>query len=496
MKYKDADEFKKALDEQLKEQTRSLQEQHDMKARISTERILARLDPREAFLQGGAATKYTVPNSPYTKDVDLIVADEKVKEMGWDKMQPDERAESMRTWLAEELSESKGDHFKFRTDQAYAIKDLGDGEPCARVIVAVEIGRHDFHLYEVDLAMQNKETPTREMPGHDLLGFAQVENPEIRALCPEYIIADKVTLYLKENGKEDFERVNDVAHVALIIENTDLDLDRLTEGLSQYAIQRDVVNELIERIPDAPERWEDKFQESMEQSKSDLSLAQAMDMVRDTVDMVRDRAFDAALERYEEMARGEHNQFHERNETADYVEPERTDPSPESIVQHFDLNEPPKAAEHLSSRSGLDVIVQDLTWDLDLELNGLKELSSLRDLPYQVGHEQSQDKGDKDLARELYYAQDRTQELAPDLEAQQSLEILTQLQAPPQTDRSVERASGTANSGIRTAGMEHAGSERTGMEHGYGFDTTDSFDRGGDGDADRNDADMDRGSDR
>lgn len=485
MKYKDADEFKKALDEQLKEQTRSLQEQHDMKARISTERILARLNSREAFLQGGAATKYTVPNSPYTKDVDLIVTDEKVKEMGWDKMQPDERAESMRTWLGEDLSESKGDHFKFRTDQAYAIKDLGDGEPCARVIVAVEIGRHDFHLYEVDLAMQNKESPTRETPGHDLLGFAQVENPEIRALCPEYIIADKVTLYLKENGKEDFERVNDVAHVALIIENTDLDLDRLTEGLAQYAIQRDVVNELIERIPDAPERWEDKFQEAMEQSKSDLALAQAMDMIRDTVDLVRDRAFDVALERYEEMARDEHNQLHERNETVDHIEPER-----------IDLNESPEAAEHRFDRSDLDVIDQDFTRDLDQELNGLKELSSLRDLSCIGDDEQSQDKGEKDLAGQLYYAQDRPQELAPDLEAQQSLEILTRLQAPAQTDRSVERAAGTANSGTRTAGMELAGSERTGTEHGYGFDTTDSFDRGGDGDADRGDADIDRGSDR
>jgi hypothetical protein len=236
-----------------------------------------------------------------------------------DQMQADKRADSMRIWLGQELSTSKGDHFKFRTDHAYAIKDLGDGEPCARVIVAVEIGRHDFHLYEVDLAMQNKENHTHETRGHDLLNFAEVENPHIHTLCPEYIIADKATLYLKENGNEDFERVNDIAHAALLIENINLDLERLTEGLAQYAIQRDVVDELLEKIPDAPDDWQDKFQDAMEQSKSDLTLSEAMDMIRGTIDLVRGRAYDVALERYDESSRetrsesDEHSTFSERD---------------------------------------------------------------------------------------------------------------------------------------------------------------------------------------
>lgn len=563
MKYDDADEFKKALDQHIKETNRSLQDQHDMKGRISTERIMSRIDSKDAFLQGGAATKYSVPNSPYTKDVDLIITDEKVKEMGWDKMPPDERAESMRVWLGQELAESKGDHFKFRTDQSYAIKDLGPGEPCARVIVGIEVGKQDFHLYEVDLAMQNKETPTRETTGHDLLSFAGVENPEIHTMCPEYIIADKVTLYLKENGKEDFERSNDLAHAALLIQNTDLDLDRLTEGLAQYAIQRDVVNELIEYMPDAPDRWEDKFQEAMEQSKSDLSLAEAMDMIRDTVDLVRDRAFDVALDRYEEMDRAAENLLQERGETSERIEPQELKSIEVSRDQEIDTREPTLTTD---PRHQLDlaVIDQDLKRDLDQELNNLQDLSSVRDIPSEVGDylksvlepdrfdmlnepipadrtdiergmgwvesvtpgaleqisqylqgkEQDQTPAaeleqshDLDLANELYTAQDRPQEQGIDLESQQALELLTQLQEPPQIDRSVEVDRGTADGGTRSAGVEHAaiehtgmertpGIQHTGMEHGYGFDTTDSFDRGGDGDIDRGDGDMDRGSER
>ena len=116
-------------------------------------------------------------------------------------------------------------------------------------------------------------------------------------MCPEYIIADKVTLFLKENGNQDFERPNDIAHAALLIENCNLDMDRLTEGLSQYAIQRDVVDKLIEQIPDAPDRWEDRFNESMEQSKSALTLPEAMNLIRDMVYLVRNRAFDLACKR-------------------------------------------------------------------------------------------------------------------------------------------------------------------------------------------------------
>ena len=211
---------------------------------------------------------------------------------------------------------------------------------------------------------------------------------------------------------------------------------------------------------------------------------------------------------------------------------------------------------------------QDLKRDLDQELNNLQDLSSVRDLPSEVGdylksvlepdrfdilkdpipedrpdiergmtwveavtpgaleqigqylqdkadHDQTQaaeqkpeQSHDLDLANELYTAQDQPQEPSIDIESKQALEILTQLQELSQIDRSVEIDRGTADSGTRSAGIERAGIEHTGMEttpssiqhtgmeHGYGFDTTDSFDRGGDGDTDRGDGDMDRGSER
>lgn len=86
-----------------------------------------------------------------------------------------------------------------------------------------------------------------------MLDFAGVNNPEIQVMCPEYLIADKLTLYLKQQS-DDFsaDRLNDIAHSALIIEKCHLDQDRLAEGPAQSAIQRNVVNDLIERNPGSP----------------------------------------------------------------------------------------------------------------------------------------------------------------------------------------------------------------------------------------------------
>lgn len=237
------------------------------------------------------------------------------------------------------------------------------------------------------------------------------------------------------------------------------------------------------------------------------------------------------------------------------------------VEQEIDAKEPTITTDP-RHQLDLTVIDQDLKRDLDQELNNLQDLSSVRDLPSEVGdylksvlepdrfdilkdpipedrpdiergmtwveavtpgaleqigqylqdkadHDQTQaaeqkpeQSHDLDLANELYTAQDQPQEPSIDIESKQALEILTQLQELSQIDRSVEIDRGTADSGTRSAGIERAGIEHTGMEttpssiqhtgmeHGYGFDTTDSFDRGGDGDTDRGDGDMDRGSER
>lgn len=288
MKYKDGAEFENDLLKELQKQARSVQEFQDLKVQLVTERLLARMDVRNFILAGGAAVKYQVCPSPYTRDVDLLIVEHKVKELQLNRMNTDERANWLLDWVKEELAESTGDFFRFRTEHAYAINDLGEGEPCARIILAVELNRHDFIMLELDLALSDKQIPTQIISGRNMLGFAQVENPRIQTMCPEYLIADKSTLYLKECSNENFDRVNDLAHTALLIKRCNLNQEQLVEGLAIYAIKRGVIEKLSSPIPDPPDWWNSQFEESMEQSDTDMTLTQAMDLVRDTLTSARD----------------------------------------------------------------------------------------------------------------------------------------------------------------------------------------------------------------
>lgn len=324
------------------------------------------------------------------------------------------------------------------------------------------------------------------------------------------------------------------------IHDNQLEHDKWSKPGSADALEKGREQELTpEQIKEYSREWQEKVFQPMEDR----------DAPQNEIEQVREIA-DRCLRELEKEPHRDHG--------PDYAEPE------------IDAKEPMQPTDQRLHQIDLNVIDQDLKRDLDHELNSLQELSSVRDLPSEVRDylksltepdrfdilaeplpentsdidraliwneavspgaldrisqylydnaqqeqqpspelepAQSLDKGDQDLAAELYNAQDRPQEQGIDLESQQALEILTQLQEPPQIDRSVEVDRGTTDSGTRSAGMEHAaiehtgleqtpGIQHTGMEYGYGFDTTDSFDRGGDGDADRGDGDIDRGSER
>jgi len=98
MKYKDSEEFRRALDQKLKEQAEHNGRNQDfvrLQVQVAIERFMARIDPDVAMIKGGAATMYTVPNAPHTRDVDLIISDKIVAALGLDKMTSDDRADEL-----------------------------------------------------------------------------------------------------------------------------------------------------------------------------------------------------------------------------------------------------------------------------------------------------------------------------------------------------------------------------------------------------------------
>jgi hypothetical protein len=298
MKYSDSQEFLEALDEQLRKQAETAgrgQDYANLREELAIERFLARIDPEIAIVKGGTAAMFTIANAPHTKDVDLVITDATVQSLGLDKMNPDERANALADLIQDHLrTGATGDFFRFKFEDAFPITDLKPGHACARINISVMVGREEMHFLQIDIALQDGELPSRLVRARDMLRFAGVANPQVRTVTPEYLVADKVTLYLEEHGQPDAERVKDIVHAALIIEQCSLNKNRLAELLADRAVHRNVVDKLKEPIPDPPDRWNDRFDELMEQAQSDMTMLEAMEIIRATTNKVRAKAQDLA----------------------------------------------------------------------------------------------------------------------------------------------------------------------------------------------------------
>ncbi len=110
------------------------------------------------------------------------------------------------------------------------------------------------------------------------------------------MFADKVTLYLEEHGREDADRVKDVVHAALLAQKIKFNSEALVSILADRAIHREVIDELKEKLPDPPKRWKSQFEELCAQSRSALSMAEAMLILERTVEPVRTKAIALASE--------------------------------------------------------------------------------------------------------------------------------------------------------------------------------------------------------
>jgi hypothetical protein len=294
MIYSDWTEFLEVLDTTLRKQAQQLGRNQDyinLREELAIERFLARIDPEIAIVKGGTAAMLTIPNAPHTKDVDLVIPDAVVQSLRLDKLSSRDRANALADFLQEHVRKSTpGDFFRFKFEEAFAIEDLKPGHACARINISVMVGTSEMHFMQVDIALQEGELPSQLVQGRDMLGFAGVTNPHVRTVTPEYLVADKVTLYLEEHGVPDANRVKDIVHAALVIEGCSLDTTRLTELLADRAVHREVVGKLKKGIPDPPTHWNDPFEELMEQAQSTMTMQQAIKKIRKAIDEVSAKA--------------------------------------------------------------------------------------------------------------------------------------------------------------------------------------------------------------
>lgn len=298
MKFDNPKDFSAALNERLNkeaEKSGRMQDLAKLKIEVAIERFLYRISHSLGAVKGGTAAMLFMQNAPHTKDLDLVISENLVKEFGLNEMEPAARAEKLAEIINEEiLKPRKKDFFRFVYEQATPITDLKPGHACARLTFRVMLGADEIHALLVDVALQNGPLPTITAPAKDMLNFADVENPEVRIVTPEYLFADKVTLYLEEHGRPDADRVKDIVHAALVAKTKNLNLDELADMMADRAIHREVVEKLKTKIPEAPDRWKDQFEELREEAQSSMTMKEAIVVIEDTVRKVREKAIEIA----------------------------------------------------------------------------------------------------------------------------------------------------------------------------------------------------------
>lgn len=100
----------------------------------------------------------------------------------------------------------------------------------------------------------------QKIKGRDVLGFADVQNPEITTLTREYKTADKVTLVLSQG--ESSERPRDIVHAALLLEDGRYDEHKLANWLEKFGDERDVLHQLSKPLIIPSSAWTTKIDTS------------------------------------------------------------------------------------------------------------------------------------------------------------------------------------------------------------------------------------------
>ena len=65
---------------------------------------------------------------------------------------------------------------------------------------------------------------------------------------------------------------------------------QLTKLLADRAVDREVVDKLRQPVPDPPDRWNDRFDELIEQANTNMTMCEAMKIIKEKINDIRNEA--------------------------------------------------------------------------------------------------------------------------------------------------------------------------------------------------------------
>jgi hypothetical protein len=268
MQYQSHGDFRIALEERLRQREQKTGEPLvRMRKRLVFERCMVRLQRKTEspwVVKGGFALELRLGlGARMTKDLDLGVD---LGYFGKREFSPAEVAQKLREDLAGEADEG----FLFVVAQGAEQELPIQGVKCYRFTVESRLAGRRFETIKVDVGLGDPLVPPLEdLPGSDLLSFAGIPSPVIRATSRAQHLAEKIHALTRPFDDRINTRVKDLADIMLL----------MNLGLPGQSVVRNAVKEIFvgrgsheipRRIEDPPVTWVSSFAVMAE----DLKLAE------------------------------------------------------------------------------------------------------------------------------------------------------------------------------------------------------------------------------
>jgi Nucleotidyl transferase AbiEii toxin, Type IV TA system len=199
-------------------------------------------------VKGGFSVRTLINPSPYTQDIDLLIDSPSTQELNKEKAHKE-----IVELVVDQITAAGEDYFRFKPTMKAMFEDLRPDQAVARIWVEAQIGDRVLGKVVIDAGIKAQDIPIDRIKGRDVLGFADIPNPVITTVAREYLIADKITLFL-ETGFEG-KRPRDVVHAALLLTAGSYNCDLLVHWLEKFGAVRQVADKLHHPLTKPTADW-------------------------------------------------------------------------------------------------------------------------------------------------------------------------------------------------------------------------------------------------
>lgn len=272
-KYKSAADFRKAVQNKLKEISDS--DGIDIQRlyrQVAYSQLLKRLfngNDTPWVLKGGHALELRLQKARATKDIDLAL-----KEAAFFDKNANKRNESIKEALIEKSRIDLGDYFDFEISGP--VTDL-ENAPYggARYSIDAKIDGRTFSKFQIDIGIGDVWIePHDEIPLKNHLESTAIDDATVRVINIEQHLAEKFHAYTLPRDGRINSRPKDLVDIYVILETEKIDSKTFLEHL-KLTFERRKSHEIPTALPDPPTEWDSKFKPLILEVGYDTSMKTA-----------------------------------------------------------------------------------------------------------------------------------------------------------------------------------------------------------------------------